>query len=207
MYISFLFIYLIHIYSNLLDMAKNQNKNQKPKQNKKKINQAPSLRALMRKNKSKLINIYPTMKRTRPKITRKRLNRATNFRPGGRIDRDYIHCRLMPFSMSGGMGIPDGSETKRLVVDHRMVNTFTFGTSGTINIAITPTLPNSIWVNTGSISDLTWLLNGTTHPFNSATSQVYVPICQPEWAALPMYRFASTGSIDTVQTLYNSANM
>jgi hypothetical protein len=122
------------------------------------------------------------------------------------INNPYTMCRLFPFhSDMASMGIPDQTETRRLVVDHRMINTFTVGTSGLLNIAITPTVPNPIWVNTGSIIDTAWRINGVNFAqYNSGTPSLYVPICLPEWINQTITRNSTAGEFNTVQTLYNS---
>jgi hypothetical protein len=123
------------------------------------------------------------------------------------LNNAYSMCRLMPFthSGSGNSAIPDLTETRRLLIDHRMVNNFTFGSSGTFNIAISPTIPNSVWVNTGSVADITYKINGQTFPNNAGLPNVYVPICQPEWTQLLINRIAVAGDYNTVQTLYGSS--
>jgi len=160
------------------------------------------------KNKAKKVVISVKKKNPKPPVKKPTRSRRKNFvvaRPGQGLS-EYAHCRLMPFNQLGtSHGIPDGSDTRRLVVDHRLVTTFTFGSSGIFNIAITPTLPNSIWVNTGSSVDTTWALNGQTYPNNNGIPAVFVPLCQPEWSGQLATNNNSTWDLNLASTLYSSS--
>jgi hypothetical protein len=148
-------------------------------------------------------------KANQQKITQKKKpNFTSGYYPGSEssfMKDAYAMCRLHPFGTHGPVvGIPDGTETRRVLVDHRMMNTITFGSSGVLNIAITPTVPNSIWLNTGMVADTTWKLNGQSFSQNSGVGNVFVPICQPEWSSLSIARYATAGVFNTLGTLYSS---
>lgn len=126
-----------------------------------------------------------------------------NPQPG--IKSAYMECRLSPFTAKGSNSmIPDGSEMRRLMVDHRMLHTFTFGSSGMFNIAVTPCIPCPIWTNTGTNVDVAWTIDGSTFPDNSGVPDVYVPRCLPEWYDLPITRNNLAGDFNEVGTLYDS---
>jgi hypothetical protein len=100
-------------------------------------------------------------------------------RPGPSLLRHpYTMCRLMPFTTQGrNQGIPDGSSTRRLLMDHRITTTITFGSSGATGIYITPCIPSPVWVFP---VDTTTLINGVTYAFNSV-SNFMIPQPIREW--------------------------
>lgn len=155
----------------------------------------------IRKPRKKKVQNKVTPKKVKVKKVKKSVKKMKNS-----ITDAYMHCRLNPLSNTQpSTGIPDGIETRRLVVDHRMINNFTFGDSGLINIAITPTIPNSIWCNTGSNADTTWRINGSLYTTNGGAPGIFVPICQPEWRTLGIIRNATLGNYNDVQSLYQSS--
>lgn len=171
------------------------NSNLKPKN--KTIIKTSKLKRLQQASKAKKKN---RNNRRRP---RKQNKAMKHLKPS--IRTAYAMCRLMPFGSHGpSSGIPDGSETRRLLVDHRMMTSITFGSTGTMNIAITPALPSSVWVSPAA-PDTTWKLNGTTMSSWPGIPSSYLPIVQPEWRNQTITYRATTNRINTVATLYNSS--
>jgi hypothetical protein len=64
-----------------------------------------------------------------------------------RTDFRYITCRLDPFCSQGGLGITDGSNVKKFVVDYRYFTDISLPLNGVaVNLLFTPTLPTSTWI-------------------------------------------------------------
>lgn len=148
--------------------------------------------------KSKLTREKKT-KRTRPK-TRKQIVSA---RPGTSITKDaYANCRLRPFqAMGNSQGIPDGTAIRRLVLDHRLTTTLTFGSTGTLNLVLAPALPSPLWVQA---TDAGVLINGETHSYNNPNALLYVPVVFPEWSLQTMDWEATAGKFNNCHTLFSS---
>jgi len=64
----------------------------------------------------------------------------------------FIHCRLDPFSSTGSLGIPDTSNVRRIVVDHKGYCDLTLGASGTMWLRTLPT-PNMPLIVQGATGD------------------------------------------------------
>jgi hypothetical protein len=116
-----------------------------------------------------------------------RINRAST-----RVKRaeilPYLDCRFNPLGMKGGdsPGIVDGSQTRRIVVDHRFIIPFTAGTSQGFNIAITPCLPSCVWFNTLA-ADTASIVNGitmTAHTGVNPGNQFYGTVSLPEYSGI-----------------------
>lgn len=117
----------------------------------------------------------------------------------------FARCRLTPFNAHGLLtGIPDSTDLRRILIDHRMTNTFTFGTSGTMNICITPHIPNPIWYKPSNDADVTYLVNGVAHPANAFPNR-YCAITIPEWLDLPVRLNNVKGSYDDADSLYSAS--
>lgn len=116
----------------------------------------------------------------------------------------YSMCRLYPFrSMGASTGIPDGSTNKRLLVDHRMQVSITAGDTGTACLAVLPCLPSPVWV---LANDPTLLINGAAIANNTGPlATCLLPVCLPEWTALPVNHFATAGNFDNAVSLYGSS--
>ena len=96
------------------------------------------------------------------------------------MNNPYAMCRLMPFKSQGkALGIPDGTDLKRILMDHRMQNTFTVGSSGSVNIAITPALPSSIWFQTER-TDTDFKVNSMNFPYHTGNSNMMFAVMQPD---------------------------
>ena len=133
--------------------------------------------------------------------------RKTSERPVARrgvMNNPYAMCRLMPFRSQGkSLGIPDGSDLKRILIDHRMQNTFTIGSSGGVNIAITPALPSSIWFQTPS-ADPDFKCNSMHFPEHTGTDNFMFTVMQPEWRYLPVELHDAAGLFDNAPALYGA---
>lgn len=133
--------------------------------------------------------------------------RKTSERPVARrgvMNNPYAMCRLMPFRSQGkSLGIPDGSDLKRILIDHRMQNTFTIGSSGGVNIAITPALPSSIWFQTPS-ADTDFKCNSMQFPQRTGTDSLMFTVMQPEWRYLPVNLRDTAGVFDDAPALYGA---
>lgn len=120
------------------------------------------------------------------------------------MNNPYAMCRLMPFKSQGkALGIPDGTDLKRILMDHRMQNTFTVGSSGGINIAITPALPSSIWFQTET-ADTNFRVNSMQFPQHTGHNAYMFAVMQPEWRSLPVTLKDAAGFFDDAPALYGS---
>ena len=120
------------------------------------------------------------------------------------MNNPYAMCRLMPFRSQGkSLGIPDGSDLKRILIDHRMQNTFTIGSSGGVNIAITPALPSSIWFQTPS-ADTDFKCNSMHFPQHTGADNIMFTVMQPEWRYLPVTLRNVAGTFDDAPALYGA---
>lgn len=122
--------------------------------------------------------------------------------------KNYMHCRLDPFSTTGLIGIPDLSDQPRVVVDHRLICNFTVGTSGGFNIAVMPWLPHPLLVRPLTMNDATWLYDGV-HPTSNNSplgfpSYYFAPATFREWSNQTVYRNATTADIDSIDVPYQS---
>lgn len=127
------------------------------------------------------------------------LNREIRKMPMTDMEKAYAMCRLNPFKTMGkSIGIPDGSDTKRILMDHRMINTFTVGTSGSVRIAITPSIPASVWWS----GDAATKVNGAS--FTQTVDNFMRAIVQPEWRDLPCELHDSAARYDAAMAIFNS---
>lgn len=62
----------------------------------------------------------------------------------------FARCRLDPFNTAGGAGIPDPSNIRRIIVDHRAVADFVIGASGTLVLKTMPALPCPLFFHSGT---------------------------------------------------------
>lgn len=163
---------------------------------KKKKVQKPSLGRRQRRRNLRLVRRsvrIPTFSRTGP------LNRMIGRAPMTDMEKAYAMCRLNPFKTMGkSIGIPDGSDAKRILMDHRMINTFTVGSSGSVRIAITPCIPSSIWWS----GDVDTKVNGASYTQN--VNDIMRTICQPEWRDLPCTLQDVAGQYDPAMAIFNA---
>lgn len=116
--------------------------------------------------------------------------------------RDFLNCRVAPFSANGPMSsIPDGSMTRKIMVDHRLQIPFTLGTTGSMNIAVTPCIPNPVWFQS-PVSD-TYTAAG--HTYGSWTSASYNTVCIPGWDQGSVSLHNTAGSYDDCEIIYNAS--
>lgn len=116
----------------------------------------------------------------------------------------FYQCRLSPFTAPGMGGIPDASESKKVMVDHRLMNTFTFGPSGSIEILVCPTIPSAVWFRDPT--------NGAGLQFNGTTlgtirQGTYIPINLTEWNDQPISYNNSAQNYNEVELLYQASEM
>jgi len=96
----------------------------------------------------------------------------------------------------------------RVVVDHRLISTFTAGSSSGFWIAVMPWLPHPVLMSPLARSDTTFLVNGA-HPAINSTAAAepsiwYVPLTLTEWAEANVERDATAYKVDKVSVPYNS---
>lgn len=119
----------------------------------------------------------------------------------GMLRNAYMMCRLRPFETHGNnTGVPDGTTTRRILVDHRYTATITFGSVGAVGILITPAVPSPVWLY---ITDVTTKVNGTIILDNVA-SNLYVPLCLTEWSSSNLVYYNTAGTYDYVSPLYGA---
>lgn len=138
------------------------------------------------------------------RVKRKPRNNNGAVARRGVMNNPYAMCRLMPFKSQGkSLGIPDGTDLKRILIDHRMQNTFTIGTTGSVNIAITPALPSSVWFQTQA-TDPDFKCNSMNFPAHTGSDSVMYSVMQPEWRYLPVHLRNTAGEFDDASPLYGS---
>lgn len=152
--------------------------------------------------------LYPTMNVRRvnrafkPTVYRKRNQPTMNNIVSG-PNKDYIMCRIAPFIANGmNSSIPDGSMQRKVMIDHRMQIPFVLGSTGSMNVAITPNIPCPVWFQTPNV-DTAYIVNNLTFPH--WTSSSYNTIMFSEWFGRGVRLNDAAGSYDEVQTLMDSA--
>lgn len=117
-----------------------------------------------------------------------------------RLEREgYFKCRLMPFkSVAGSTGIPDGTNTRRLVVDHRITHTLTFGSSGVLNLLMMPALPSCAWLYH---LDTDTKVDGVALSSSENSGRCYA-MSIPEWSGITVSYRATAGDYDLAPSLY-----
>lgn len=119
------------------------------------------------------------------------------------MKNSYAMCRINPFmSMGKSTGIPDGTNVRRLLVDHRLTSTLTFGPLGTLSLIVCPALPSPLWVQA---TDAGLLINGVVHAENNPNPKLYIPVPLNEWASKPTTWLATAGTLNQVSTVYDAA--
>lgn len=110
----------------------------------------------------------------------------------------YIHCRLNPWSgMGNGTGLPDGSDIRRVVIDHRFISTFSFGTSGIFNINLIPCFPTCLIAQVPA-GDTGFKINGQTPASHIGSPNLwYKAGILPEWANIPLVLNNAQGQFDS----------
>lgn len=112
----------------------------------------------------------------------------------------YIQCRLNPFASSNGLGIPDDTDAKRLVVDHRQLTSFRVGNTGSINIVVAPTIPQIVWFQVPTDTDTTYLVNGDHPTTHNGDDNVFHPICISQYANQLLTRYDEAGKFNSFPT-------
>lgn len=115
----------------------------------------------------------------------------------------YIETRLNPTNHSmRKVGVPDGSQTQRILVPHRMLADFTFGTSGAIEIVLTPTIPSPVWYR---FYDTESNVNGRGFAPSIVESGLFGCMCLTEWKDMPVTRYNTANIINDVASLYDAS--
>lgn len=117
-----------------------------------------------------------------------------------RLINPYIQCRLSPFTASNGLGIPDDTDSKRLVVDHRQITSFRMGNTGAMNIVVAPTIPQIIWFQTPTDTDTTYTVNGDHPTTHNGDSNLYHPITITQYQNMLLTRNDTAGRYNTFPT-------
>lgn len=129
------------------------------------------------------------VKRVKTVKPRSRLSKITNFRipllpksiASSNVGKsDYLSTRLMPYAsfIKAPACIPDGSQTPIVVYKHRLLNSFTFGPSGHIQIAITPCIPRPVWYR---LFDTDSTMDGRHFNQNNIDAGLFGAVCINEW--------------------------
>lgn len=140
-------------------------------------------------------------------LRRKKANMRAEYQPVSLSQRNwmrsaYAMCRMNPFSSKGSLlGTPLGN-VRRIVSDHRQLITFKVGSSGGFNIAIVPTLPYPVWIQTPTV-DTTFSItcNGLTvsPSFHSGDYKTYYSYILNEYSNLVVTLNNSSQQYDTAQ--------
>lgn len=134
--------------------------------------------------------------------------RRTNALPGRRRAGQiipYAHCRLNPWAGMPSNGIPDDSDVRRIVVDHRYITPFKFGSTGIINIAVLPCFPFPVLAN-AALTDVGFQMNGIIPNSHIGDFGLFFGSCVPEWYAIQNILYATTGEIDELEPLYAASS-
>lgn len=142
------------------------------------------IKKLKRLNQTRTIKTYrQTLRRKAPASTR------MNAQQRRQTIMPYIHCRINPWSaVTGGTMIPDGSDVRRIVVDHRFISQFSFGSSGIFQVNLIPSFPTCLIAGVPP-SDNTAMINGRV--VNNGTlgnaTPTFIPAgIFPEWQLIPI---------------------
>lgn len=116
----------------------------------------------------------------------------------------YIRCRLDPFSMTGSMGIPDGSSVRKICVDYRTFSDITLGGPATIYILSMPTLPVTTYVKASTANVTITSNSGTTNlpAYTSIGSGSILTNWTPLTEVPELSTFASTNPISATPNSY-----
>lgn len=113
------------------------------------------------------------------------------------LDMRYLRCRLDPFSSPGANGIPDGSSTKKIMVDHRWYTDITHDGARTWGFVLQtfPWLPMPVGVQPLGSEPI--IVNGLpiTAPLPRDLRASWVPISLPPgWQAANQYSWNTTSA-------------
>lgn len=141
----------------------------------------------------------------RPKTARtRRLNKPRPRRTPRRkitLPDPYTICRLNPFASKGSTGIPDGTQVRKLVVDHRLTTNISFGSSGSVGIMIVPALPSYVWIYP---MDGDTQINSVPTALNYA-SNMMIPVCTAEWYNQSITYNNTAGKYNDLAQLYSAS--
>lgn len=165
----------------------------------KRLTKANSTKAQRREQQRRNIAAKQGKARTTTIVVPARRNPMRKVRANNNKD-PYIICRLNPYASKGSLGIPDGNQTRKIVVDHRQLTTITFGSSGTVGIVFAPCMPAPIWVYP---YDNTTAINGTTATNNVALNAC-VPVTVAEWGSFGIVYNNTAGNYDNVGSIYGA---
>lgn len=84
----------------------------------------------------KAVSRQPPKQRQR-QVARPRMRNPNAPMVGGPL-KHYLTCRLDPFNSKGGVGIPDASSGRRIVVDHRQYYDVIVPSGGRVNLVMFP---------------------------------------------------------------------
>lgn len=119
----------------------------------------------------------------------------------GGASKDFLHCRVAPFTAAGNnVSVPDGSMSRKITMDHRFQIPFILGSTGSMNIALTPCLPNPVWFQAPTTD--TYYAGG--NHYTTWTSASYNTICLPEWQPGHVSLHNAAGSYDDYQVIFDS---
>jgi len=138
----------------------------------------------------------------RPAMERQLVPASTRRRPlaGRALDLPYITCRVNPWMGMKSTGIPDDTDVPRIVVDHRFIQNFTFGSTGIFNIVMLPTFPTCLYAQAAS-GDTSFIIGGVTPSSNvGQASRFFAAGILPEWSALSVSNLNSGGNYDQAGT-------
>lgn len=160
--------------------------------------------AALQQLQRKINNVKANKPRQRKSAQKRKPARPNQRRLVGKgmYNNAYALCRLRPFNGIGrNTGIPDGSNIRRLLIDHRMITTLQFGPTGTISFLVVPAVPSPLWVQN---TDAGIRINGGNFSTNAPNSALYVPVVLSEWVSLPLNWSATPNVINDAGTLFGS---
>lgn len=127
-------------------------------------------------------------------------SKKKNPKAMNKLINPYIQCRLSPFAASNGLGIPDDTDAKRLVVDHRQITSFRMGSSGSMNIVVAPTIPQIVWFQTTTDTDTTYTVNGDHPTTHNGDGNIFHPVTITQYQNMLLTRFDAAGYYNTFPT-------
>lgn len=165
------------------------------------LTKANSTKAQRRAQQQANLSLKQQQPQRNPQRQQPQPRRRSNRRPNTKASDPYVICRLNPFASKGSSGIPDGSQVRKLVVDHRLTVTVTFGSTGTVGLMFVPALPSPIWVRH---FDATTQINGVATS-NLSNTDLLIPVPVSEWGSQPLTYHNTAGQYDDTAPLYTAA--
>lgn len=164
------------------------NRNQQKPPPKKKVTPKPGNLPQPQRTRKPNLNTGSTSTRAQARVT-DNLSKSITSRVGP-PEHNYMRCRLDPFSFGSSMGIPDGSATRKIVIDYRHFQDINITANCNVFILAMPTLPCSGFIKCDTVTAANFTdqtgykvlipASGTTGN-NSMNADWFPMMVPPEW--------------------------